>query len=493
MKRLAVARFWHEGNSFSPVETGLDAFRRREWTAGAEAAQLYRGTATEMGGVLAFADRRPEWQIAFLRCAAAPPAGPLRDDAYEQIRDEILAGLRSGRWDAVYLSLHGAMLAPRHPAADCELVAAVRAAIGRVPLGASFDLHANIGPGLAEMLDVSAGYLTYPHTDMAETAGRALDLLVGVAEGRYRPERGFAKLEAVLPSFNMRTDDGPMAEVVGQARAWLGRKGMLGIGVYGGFAYGDSPDAGASVLAYAEGDSALARSAADDLAQALWNRRQRFLVELPSPEAGLAQALAAPPGTVALLDPADNPLSGGIGDTPGLLRALLRERPPVPIVFAFFCDPGAVQAAHAAGLGARLRLRLGSRLSDRFGPPVSVEATVAALTEGRFRNRGPMETGLPVDLGPTTLLDAEGIRIVVTATCQAPNDPGYFALHGIDLAATRLLCAKAKNHFRAAFGALCSAIVEVEAPGPAACDLRTLPFRNVPRHYFPFAADPGPD
>jgi microcystin degradation protein MlrC len=61
-------------------------------------------------------------------------------------------------------------------------------------------------------------------------------------------------------------------------------------------------------------------------------------------------------------------------------------------------------------------------------------------------------------------------------------------LHGIDLAATRLLCVKAKNHFRAAFQPVCRRIIDVSAPGPAAVDLRQLPFRHAPRHLHPLSA-----
>ena len=42
------------------------------------------------------------------------------------------------------------------------------------------------------------------------------------------------------------------------------------------------------------------------------------------------------------------------------------------------------------------------------------------------------------------------------------------------------VCAKAKNHFRAAFGARFDPIIEVDTPGPAAADLAALPFRHLP-------------
>jgi microcystin degradation protein MlrC len=90
-----------------------------------------------------------------------------------------------------------------------------------------------------------------------------------------------------------------------------------------------------------------------------------------------------------------------------------------------------------------------------------------------------MARGTPIDVGPTALLDVDGISVVVTSAVAAQDDPAFLALHGIDPSSLRLLVAKAKNHFRAAFGPLCRAIVDVDCPGPAAADLSTLPFRRV--------------
>lgn len=480
--RLAIARLWHEGNSFSPVATTLNDFRAREWAAGEDAQRFYRGTATELGAAVAFAEARSDWNVTFLRCAAAPPAGPVADAAFEAIRDDIVSALAPARWDAVYLSLHGALITPTRPAADLDLLRGVRRAIGNATLAASFDLHANLGAPVLDLVDVAVGYRTYPHTDMHETGARALSLLERTVGGRVAPVGALAKLPAILPSFNMRTTDGPMAEAMALADRCERRPGILAASLFGGFAYGDSPHAGPAALVYADGDRAAAEGAAAELIAALAVRRQRFRVSYPAPEAGIAQALSST-GTVAVLDPADNPLSGGIGDTPGLFRALLAAR--APGVFAFFCDPAAVEAAKKAGLGAAVSLNLGGRLTEAYGPPVPFAGRVALLTDGRFVNRGPMERNLPVDLGPTAVVEDGQTKVILTARCVAPNDPAYFALHGIDLDATRLLCVKAKNHFRAAFSPMCRAIVEVDAPGPASPDLTRYPYRHVPPGMWP--------
>jgi microcystin degradation protein MlrC len=149
-------------------------------------------------------------------------------------------------------------------------------------------------------------------------------------------------------------------------------------------------------------------------------------------------------------------------------------------VFAYFCDPDVVDTAWRASVGTHLNLLLGGKRSQAFGRGVEIEADVVRLTRGEFRNTGPMEHGLTVALGRTAVLNARGLQVIVTEQIGPANDPAFFVLHGIDLARTRLLCVKAKNHFRAAFRDRCVAIIDVDCPGPAAADLRRLPFKNRP-------------
>lgn len=459
---------------------GRAAFERREWRAGEAALEAARGANTELAALHDFRIARPDWRVTVLRCASASPAGPMDDDLFTELYDEVIAGLSARRWDAVYLSLHGAGVTTRRVRPELGLIAAVRNAIGAdVLLGVSFDLHGNIAPEAARYLNYASVYRTYPHTDMRETANRVLDRIATAAEGRLKPVGAVVKVPALITSFNMRTADGPMQEIEDVARA-LESGAVLDCGAFGGFPYADTPDAGATAMAFADNDADAAQRAAQALADAIYRRRAAFDVRLPTPEEGIARALAGPPGLVCVTDPADNPYSGGAADTPALFRALLAARPAVPTVFAFFCDRALVARAHEAGIGAVLDLELGGRLQPEFGAPVRARGTVLRFTDGKFVNSGPMETGLAVDLGRTVLLDAEGIQVIVTENSHPPNDPEFFALHGIDLDATRLLCVKAKNHFRAAFQGRAALIVDSDAPGPAALDLSVLPYRKVP-------------
>ena len=479
-RRLAVARFWFEGNAFSPLPTTLASFQAREWTSGRAALDAARGTESELAAVAEFDESHPDWDVTVLRCCSANPGGPIDAAAFAALRDEIVGALAGRHWHAVYLALHGAAIARGELAADLALVRAV-AAVAACPIGASFDLHANLDPAIAAHLAAASGYRTYPHVDMKATAARVLDQLRRVVAGETDPRVVIHPLRLLLPSFNMRTAAGPMADVLAAARS-LERGGVVDVSVFGGFPYADTPATGASVLAIADGDAAeaAAAAAAEAVAALLRSRAAEFAPSLVGADEGLRRALAVPAGLVAVTDPADNPLSGGAADTPGLFRAVLAAAPRVPCVFAYFADEEVVAAAHEAGTQAKLKVTLGGKRSAAFGAGVAVEARVVRLGHARFVNEGPMERGLAVDLGPSAVLDVEGVRVIVTSRIGAANDPAFFAAHGIELSAVRLLCVKAKNHFRAAFETLCTEIIDVDCPGPASADLRSLPFRHAP-------------
>ncbi|MBB5214518.1 M81 family metallopeptidase [Parapusillimonas granuli] len=489
-KRLAVARFWYEGNAFSPAPAGMPEFEQYEWMEGPSALELMRGTAHELGAVAAFADAHPDWEVVVLRCAAALPAGPIDDAVFERFIDELRQGLQAGQleggWDAVYLSLHGAAITGRRETPELEIARMVRGLLPETPLGASFDLHGNLPPEWAGVLDYASAYRTHPHIDMAETAARVLAALSRMAGGGLQTRKALLNERIVLPSINMRTAAGPMRlleEVARDAAAGA----VLDVSVFGGFPYSDTAHTGASVFAVSDASrdptGAEAAAAAETVMARIRASADQFRIRLPSAEDALAAALAdTRPGLIAVTDSGDNPLSGGGGDTPGLFRALVAARPDVPALFASFADPDTVRAALAAGVGAGMDVALGGRHGPQFGAGVHVRAVVERLTDGEFRNTGPMMTGITRSCGQSVLLrleDTPSVRVIVTERITPADDPAFYALHGVDPARLRLLCVKAKNHFRAAFAERCIDIIDCDVPGPACQDLTRLPFRHT--------------
>lgn len=479
--KLAVARFWYEGNAFCLLPAQRADFERREWRKGPAALQAAQGTATELAAVAHWVHAHADWQVQVSRCTSALPAGPIDDDFFDAFVAEVRADLAGQPWDAIYLSLHGAAITRSRDTPELDVVRALRGDHPQAVIGASFDLHANHDPRWVDLLDVACGYRTYPHVDMVETAARTLALMERAVHSGVRPVGVLRNDGIVLSSANMRTDAGPMAGLQALACARIAPP-ILDISVYGGFAYANTLNIGASVMVWADRADptarAIAQQVADQLTEAVRLRAPDFDIPLIAPAQAIALALQSP-GLVAVTDAADNPLSGGIGDTPALLRALVDARPDGACVFASLADAALVAQAHAAGPGAAMAVSLGARRTGDYGPAVDMQVEVErVIADGRFVNTGPMERGSTVQCGRTAVLRSQQLRIIVTEHVAACNDPAFFALHGVDLSAVRLLCVKAKNHFRAAFAPLCTTIVDADAPGPASLDLASLPLRR---------------
>jgi len=89
--RIAVARFWHEANSFAPCVSDFWSFRTREWLRGDAVPDAYRNTATEIGGALAWAEGRADVTLHFSRCASAPPGGPVDQALMDLVKREVIS------------------------------------------------------------------------------------------------------------------------------------------------------------------------------------------------------------------------------------------------------------------------------------------------------------------------------------------------------------------------------------------------------------------
>lgn len=475
--RLAVARFWYEGNSFSPLLADRAAFERREWHRGEEALER-TALESELRAVIEFRERYPDWDVSVFRCASASPAGQIDDEIFTAFLDETIADFTGQEFDAIYLSLHGAGVTTRREDPEIELLRAVRKIQPDIPIGASFDLHGNLADELARYLTTGSVYRTYPHIDMRETAWRVLSVLERCVAGEVKPVCRILNEGLLLPSFNMRTQDGPMRDLQDFAAEIRKDPSVLEATVFGGFPFANTPGTGGCAMVVTDGDPHKADDIARKLGDELRRKQPEFMISLSSATAGVAHALASnKPGLLAVTDPGDNPYSGGINDTPEMFRALVAAKPNRPVVFAAFTDPEIVALAWSAGAGQSLgTIRLGGKAMKDYGAPVSVEATVVKLTDGVFRNIGPMETGIELRCGRTALLASGNISIIVTEFVAPANDPAFFHLHGIDIENEHLLFVKAKNHFRAAFDTICTEIVDIDAPGPACLDMRMLPF-----------------
>ncbi len=483
--RIAIGGFMHESHSFAPRPTTYADFLQPgglpPLQIGAALIPGLRDRSIGSGGAIAVAE---EAGVALVPLAwgFANPAGPVQDEAFERIAALNIAhlsmALDQGPIDGIYLDLHGAAVAESYPDAEGELLRRVRAVVGPdMPLTISLDPHANVTATMVQLSDAIAPYRTYPHVDMRDAGARAMSLLLRrIARGRPWA-RAFRQLDFWIPLGSQCTMMSPMAPVMAERTAIAATMGVVELAFCFGFPYADFADCGAAIAAYAD-TQVQADQAADALRMDIDAREASFVQEtMPSAQA-VAEAkrmAASATGPIVLADTQDNPGGGGHGDTTELLAELVRQGAKGAVV-CLINDAASAAACHAAGQGATITLSLGGK-SD--GMPFPCTARVERLTDGAFTLTGPMGKGNPGNLGPTALIDVEGVRVIVTTRKMQALDQAIIRHVGIEPKDCPILALKSSVHFRPDFAPIAGGIIVAIAPGPVVADPAVLNFRHV--------------
>jgi microcystin degradation protein MlrC len=487
--KLFLAMLSHETNTFSTIRTDRVQFEARHLHYGGELLETFGGTATCLGGMIEVAGRHGARLVPSVGAAAAP-SGLVAKEVYAEIKGRLLADLAAaGGVDGVLLDLHGAMVVEGIDDGEGDLIGAVRLAVGpSVPVAVTLDFHGNVSRAMAAGADLLHGYKTYPHVDMAERGVEATERLLDVIAGRLRPTWALRAPPLLPPLGNQGTARGPMRRLYDLAAEMEQDPRVISISIFAGFPHADIPDAGLSVYAVTDRDQALADALADRLARVAWEHRHEFIHSAPPVREAVARAVAAPRHPVILADMADNTGGGAAGDGTEILRELLRVGARSAVV-ACLWDPAAVRECARAGVGARLSLTLGGKVDDRHGAPLPVTGRVRALSDGRFVHKGPMARGLPGKLGPTAVLDVDGVTVVlISHRCQT-LDPEMLRCVGLDPLDHRIVVVKSTIHYRAAFEPIAAEIIEVDAPGLSSSNLARFAFERIRRPIFPLDPD----
>jgi len=483
MARIAIGGFQHETNTFSTVPAAYADFEAPDaWpglTRGAALFETVAGINLPAAGFVQEA-RSLHHQLLPLTWCSAQPSSRVTRDAYERISALLLDDLRAhGEVDAVYLDLHGAMVAEHVDDADGEILRRVRDAVGpAVPVVASLDFHANLSPQMARAATALVSYRTYPHVDMAETGARAARVMHDVLRGA-RVTSCLEQADFLIPLTSQSTLAEPMLSLMAQA-AEAERPPLLSVCLAPGFPAADVADCGPSVYACGT-DAVAATGTARRIATELLRRETGFALELFTVEQATAHVTraAAPRGRpIILADTQDNPGAGGNADTMSLIKALAASDAQ-RVLAGVLCDPEAAARAHAAGIGATVELALGARTGTTGETPLRARFRVRGLGDGRFTGTGPFYRGGRFELGPMALLEVGGVHIAVASRKQQAADQAMFRHLRVEPADYAVLALKSSVHFRADFGPIASRILVVEAPGPNVADPAKLPFTRL--------------
>lgn len=484
MARIAIGGFQHETNTFAPSQATYEDFLRAgAWPGLTRGPALFEAVAGINLPIAGFIDgaRQAGHELLPLSWTQATPSAEVSEDAYERIAGQIIEDLTELRHlDAVYLDLHGAMVAEHLEDGEGELLARVRRVIGpEPPLVASLDLHANITPAMVELSDALVVFRTYPHIDMAATGARAAALIARCLASGRKPHKAYRQLPFLIPTTAGCTTQEPAKSLYAHL-ASLDRPPLVSLSFACGFGPADIHDCGPSVVAY--GDTADATEAA---AEALYDdalaHEAAFVGRIWQPAEAVAHAISVArqaAGPVILADTQDNPGGGANADTVGLLAELVRQGAEGAVVGLIY-DPEVAAAAHEAGEGATLRIGLGAKSGLPGHAPFEADYRVERLGDGTFTATGPFYEGAHMRLGPMALLAVGGVRAAVASRKNQAADQEMFRHLGVEPAEVKILVLKSSVHFRAHFEPIAAEVLVVAAPGPNPADLSDLAYRRL--------------
>ncbi|CAN5713292.1 M81 family metallopeptidase [soil metagenome] len=482
--RIAIASIGQETCSFTPVRTTLATFRQYGLYEGNEILQRMRETGP-IGGFLAAVEAEAIELVPLPIIRGWGSAnGMLTAETLEFFESKLIAGLQQALpLDGFFFDLHGAAAAENEPDVEGHLLAAARRVIGpAVPMVALLDHHANITQLMIDMLDGLVGHRTQPH-DPFDTGKLAAHLLFSLVRKDVTPTMAWRKIPMLAHQEQFLTSRGPMKEWFDCARSMETHAGVLSVSPFPMQPWLDVPEGGWTTVVVTNNDQALAEKLAAELAQMLWDMRERFWVyeSVPVDEA-VRRAEKAEKGLVILSDTGDSVFGGASGDSTCILKEMLRQQISssalVPMV-----DAAVVDLAIRAGIGSTITTALGGKLASEFNQPVMVTAKVAAIGGGRLE--ATIVGVESFDMGRAVVLEIGPIKVVVSEReGVGGNHPIVYRHFGIEPAQAKIAVLKTASNFQY-YTDLTSEIIRVDTPGPTMSHLEKFAWKHVPRPIYP--------
>ncbi|HSH99843.1 MAG TPA: M81 family metallopeptidase [Reyranella sp.] len=480
--RIAVLNFAHETVTFLPNDTTLDDFIHGDSPAGGEAL-LGWAPRSYMGGFVKVAREHAGVELVGLESPLWPKTGTgsgwITSEAYEHFLGKMVAELKAGgKWDGVYLALHGAMGVRGVPRPEADIARRVREVVGRGAfIAGTFDPHGNEDAEFLEQADMAFCVKYFPHYDDRLQGERAARMLIRAIRGDYTPATVTVKVPILTATVLQWTGASPWMDLVQRALVWEAREPDLYMNVFFGFPFADVPDVGMTVQAMANGKPELARKAADDVAAWAWRRREQLLNTakvhpIPDGVRLAREALARGAWPVVLADHSDRS-----GSATWILDQVIKQDLSDTLI-ATIADRQAVEAVKARGLkaGDPFDMEIGGRADQSAGLPVRVKGTISAVVHAFGRHWVSVAFGT-------------GNVVILSEYLTQVMDPAD--LKGFDGDRFKVFAIKSRVHFRRGFDdsgfAKTILLVEPEQPFLGTVRLEALPYENVDvKKFYPY-------
>jgi len=478
-KIIAVAEILTEVNAFSPITTRKEEFEAESLLYGDKIIPYSREEKYEIAGFLEAVEDFGKNRITVVPIikARAMPGGPVERDFYEHIKATLLEGLKKAEnVHGVYLSMHGSMGVKGLRDPEGDILRSVRQVLGEnVPIGVSFDMHANITRDKARNATFIVGYKTNPHRDFFDAGYRAGEILIKTIQGKVKPVMVYNKMR-LLKGGGMQIDLlSPMRQIFSRMDDMEDSDEVLCVSNFTVHLWLDNePELGWTTVVVTDNNRDLAQKLADELADLNWSVRAVKHHEGYTPSEAIAIArdswLLRKLGTVLFSDVSDNVLAGAPGENTWILKVLMEEGPDLTS-YLTVRDRDAAQKAFTHKIGETITLTLGGKLERVYNKPLEFSGTLLVKKKGKY--------------GKTVILKRKGIHLVITELSTGSSYPSFYQDLGLSIWSADIVVVKSIFHFRWRYLLYNRKTLYVKTVGTTNVDVRQLKYTNIPRPIYP--------
>ncbi|NMA12554.1 MAG: M81 family metallopeptidase [Chloroflexi bacterium] len=485
--RIAIFEIRQETNTFNPVITKIEDYEQGGIFEGVDMYKSLKGTSSSVNGMFS-AIEEIKGEIIPIYSMIAQSGGCVEHSVIDHFIEKITIGIEENLpLDGVFVSLHGATQSTMIDDVCGMILEKTRNLVGENSvISVSTDLHANVTEKMARNADFICAYHTYPHVDFFETGYRAAKLGITKILGNKNLKMAWVTVPMIVPASSYTTLHGPFSELMSYCESLIESGELYDFSIHQMQPWLDVKIGGSAIITVAT-DIIKAKSYAEKIAKKLMSNRHEFSVSLYSIDEVIWEAEKNKSGKpYILVDAADSPNAGACGDSAEVLSRILELGSDVKTAF-YINDSKAVEKAFLVGVGNTDQFSIGSTIDQVSSKPVLVEALVRSLHDGIFTQEGPSGRFLKNNIGRTAVLSVGNIDIIVCKSILAPGDPQIYRHFGIEPTFYQLVNIKANTSFRVAYEPISEKIFETDTPGVGTSILEKLPYKRIPRTFFPFS------
>lgn len=452
--RIAYGRFMQETNSFSPVLTTAEDFKRTHYLEGRNLEFACHSKNTEVKGFLKNLElsgfikaTNKNFQLVIetvpLISTWSISGGPVEKSFFDDVCNRFMENLtNAGDLDAVFLALHGAMGVEGVADPETYLVKKIKNLLGEnIPVIVTMDLHANITNEKFNTMDLIFGYQTNPHRDMDKTGFRAGDVLIKMLTGEVKPTKTWRYLPMIMGGGTTIDLLQPMRKIFKYIKKLQTNPKILSCNVFMCHPFLSDPDLGWSVYVITDNDQALAETIAEEIADMCWSVRDKKPPEFIDIDTMITEVkkskLARKFGCITVCDVSDVVGAGGTGENTVFLKELLTKGKDF-ISYIPLRDPDAVNTLWDKEINEEVEINVGGKLQPEINEPVSIKGKVLLKKDTD-------------NFARVVVIDLNHIKLVLTEGYAMPMKPSFYEDLGLSTFKADVVITKNFFHFRIYF------------------------------------------